>query len=706
MPLSTLALQTTPVPIDQHTCRQTDMDDDSSDGELRSDRMETVTGHEVVPGKCLFVRCSDTPRLQSLGSAGSRSSEERVVSEPRSRTTSKTVNVKSGVRAVPLLHWQMSCTSPVQPDVKRKAGEVKLKSRTGAGSSASTRKRRRVQEGSNSSASESAGEVKSCRRSSSSGSGGNSSSGALFSAGVTLARETQSLALAKHQRSNDCEVYVGDLPPDTDLRTIELAFSTLFRKLPDFAASYSNLSTVVAGYKEPNFPDRPNTRFVFVEFHDAVLATTATQMSGLRIRGRSARVSRPEDGPQNWEEVPGLDVSCLRQEGLLPFCGGPGAQMLLDVYIGLVPNDQTTPQTLANEVTSAVLSVPAIQMTFPDLQAPVVDVSMEAGASFAFIEFAHEVVASTVVAMGFLQLDGGAARVGFPTRIRDAASRAAPSLVPSLTGCLSHQAGVGARKSDTQECEVYLGNIRHCDSESLRTAFEDLFNSLPSFKKTYPEGTKPVVNVDHKGLYAFVRLLDPVLASTAVALDTLEVEGRRVPMCRPKAYTKSTRLVTLAPPLTISDARHAKSRVPTASLWIGNIPRVGAWRSDLEDHLTKLAMALPGGCDIEAGPPIAHVSLHPSWKFGFVEIRDASLAGRLLNVFDGSDYFGFPLSVTWARRGNHVRGNISGENSRAVDPPTECVGGGVEAETDPTWENASLEGVSVTSSTEIDMCDI
>jgi len=72
--------------------------------------------------------------------------------------------------------------------------------------------------------------------------------------------------------------------------------------------------------------------------------------------------------------------------------------------------------------------------------------------------------------------------------------------------------------------------------------FEAMFNALPQFKEAYPEGTKAVVNVTFgpKGSFAFVRLLDPVLASTACQLGSVEIRRRGHRVSRPNSYTMST----------------------------------------------------------------------------------------------------------------------------------------------------------------------
>lgn len=73
------------------------------------------------------------------------------------------------------------------------------------------------------------------------------------------------------------------------------------------------------------------------------------------------------------------------------------------------------------------------------------------------------------------------------------------------------------------------------------------------------------------------------------------------------------------------------------------------------------------------------VHLHRSGAFAFVELREASLAAHLILVFDGAEFLGRPLSVSWAlRKGS---GGVGGrfrpcgtECSNAKGPSRRCSG--------------------------------
>jgi len=145
----------------------------------------------------------------------------------------------------------------------------------------------------------------------------------------------------------------------------------------------------------------------------------------------------------------------------------------------------------------------------------------------------------------------------------------------------------------------------------------------------------------------------------------------------------------------------------TSSLWVENFPRVGACRSHLKEHLMRLALATPG-CDVETGPPIVGVTIHISCKYGFIEIRDGNLAEQLVDVFDGSSYFGYPLAVTWARRRavgayrrkamprNHSLKDLTNADRSTEGAKSEVVSGSV------TVDNSTR----VTEFAGIDLCDI
>lgn len=65
-------------------------------------------------------------------------------------------------------------------------------------------------------------------------------------------------------------------------------------------------------------------------------------------------------------------------------------------------------------------------------------------------------------------------------------------------------------------------------AQRLWTAFGGMFSSLPEYKARYKPGFEPVCAIRAgQSKYAFVQLADAVLASTAVALETMWVGSRQ-----------------------------------------------------------------------------------------------------------------------------------------------------------------------------------
>ncbi|CAK0892591.1 unnamed protein product [Prorocentrum cordatum] len=94
--------------------------------------------------------------------------------------------------------------------------------------------------------------------------------------------------------------------------------------------------------------------FAFVEFQDEMLASTAMLFSGFELCGRSAGMGRPQGylPPPNGE-APALDVTPLRQRGLLPvapsnsMCGKNQREgKLRELYFGNLVRGKTSPDVI------------------------------------------------------------------------------------------------------------------------------------------------------------------------------------------------------------------------------------------------------------------------------------------------------------------------------------------------------------------------
>lgn len=497
------------------------------------------------------------------------------------------------------------------------------------------------------------------------------------------------LVTEKHER----EVWVGDLPMTVSIAAVRVAFESLIRSLPEYQERYPNLHSPVVAVRVP--PAKGNTlRFVFVEFEDAVLASTAVSMSGFQMARQSVRVNRPASGPLEEEAARGLDVEPLRSSGQIPWASGAGATMLTEIFLGgFAPHLGQSSELLRKEFSKALLAVPAVQTRFPDLQEAVLLVKIGKDGAFAFADLANEVLASTAVAMGSVTLSGGHyVRTGWPTKCPDAVMRAPPPLEVLLGATHPQVQGAGKQEGDPvagadedpgAECEVYIGGIRGLLAPEIWSALAKLLQSLTSYGTAYPgDISGPVVSLrTGSAPFAFARLADPVLASTAVALGWMPVCGRRCQICRPSHYRQPPegdapplKIVQLSRPGHPSRApRAGRPGPPMASLdqpldagmiWVGNLVPVKPAeeaRHHLDQHLTGLALSTPG-YDLDAGPPVKRISMHHSGRFAFVEVQDATVAEQLIPIFDGSDYMGHQIAVNWA----HPKGRRGGRSSEGI----------------------------------------
>eukprot|EP00928_Gymnodinium_smaydae_P005356 TRINITY_DN1182_c0_g1_i10.p1 TRINITY_DN1182_c0_g1~~TRINITY_DN1182_c0_g1_i10.p1 ORF type:complete len:343 (+),score=89.41 TRINITY_DN1182_c0_g1_i10:125-1153(+) len=172
---------------------------------------------------------------------------------------------------------------------------------------------------------------------------------------------------------------------------------------------------------------------------------------------------------------------------------------------------------------------------------------------------------------------------------------------------------------------------------------------------------KPVVALTRGSRdFAFMRTLDPVLASTLVAIGFMKVGNFRLPLSRPLTY--KTPESGDVPPLDIASFMATNPDAPqppppppvrtmrcTNDLWVGNLHPPDADPTLLEEHLTRVALESPG-YDMESGPPIKTLVLHYSRRYAFVRLRNDDLLAKLQPVFDGSLFCGRALAVNLSRR--------------------------------------------------------
>lgn len=456
---------------------------------------------------------------------------------------------------------------------------------------------------------------------------------------------------------SDCLVYVGNIERGMREGDLVQVLWDFLQKLPE-GGRYPTPASLLAHSSPARLG---NAGYLFLTFADPAVAATVIAMSGLVIRGRSARITRPKDSVQNSTNTCGFDVELLRREGLLPQHRGVGAQMLTEVYIGHLPCELRDPEALKAQLSEAILKIPAVSKRHPRTLEPVVKTSVGSGGAYAFALMSSEMLASTLVAMRKVTLDTGTVTTGWPSRHQDAAIRAAPAFA-------------GARQ--TKKCdheEVHVSGMQGLTSHELKCSLEAAFHDLPAYHEQYPAGVDVVVRIQTgKSNFSFVLFADGVLASTAVEMGSLWVSSRtsisrRVRISWPArmsrqvldqapAPLRGTRHVQdqVSAPLQRNHANVASMTCPDVSfdepvtIWVSNFPRAGACRTLLDRHLNWVALSLPD-FDVEAGPPVTRVEVSTSCTVAFVELRDMAVAKRLMDAFDGSHYYGYPLAVGWAK---------------------------------------------------------
>ncbi|CAK8995991.1 unnamed protein product [Durusdinium trenchii] len=356
--------------------------------------------------------------------------------------------------------------------------------------------------------------------------------------------------------------------------------------------------------------------------------------------------------------------------------------------------------TLESQLCVAVLQLPGVRERYPNLERPVASIRFSDCLRYAFVEAATELIASSMVAAKQLTLENGLdIGTGWPASLLDAEKRAPPPL--AADGSIS-KPGEEVTKPELpsvweddflerMDCEIFMGGVSGLQVEDLWQKLTAVLTALPSYAAHFGDVSIPIVNIRKNagGLFAFARLADPRLASTAVALGEMWVNGKKVVFKRPTNCMISH---TSAPPLDLTpsllppppppavDPEVPKEveippTPPTApiahTLWVGNLPSRRVLLSSLEDEeanekvnrqellrrrldhrLNELAMSMPG-YDFEDGPPLCdhRLSVHHSGHFAFLEIiASQERVEQLLEAFDGKDFMGQPLEVNWSRK--------------------------------------------------------
>eukprot|EP00930_Biecheleria_cincta_P091751 TRINITY_DN813_c0_g3_i2.p1 TRINITY_DN813_c0_g3~~TRINITY_DN813_c0_g3_i2.p1 ORF type:complete len:208 (-),score=33.22 TRINITY_DN813_c0_g3_i2:386-1009(-) len=114
----------------------------------------------------------------------------------------------------------------------------------------------------------------------------------------------------------------------------------------------------------------------------------------------------------------------------------------------------------------------------------------------------------------------------------------------------------------------------------------------------------------------------------------------------------------------------------------------------LEARLTEIAMQLPGH-DIDAGPPVKRVTVHPSYKYAFVEVDGPNeWAEQLIKAFNGSLFFGKHLRVRWER----CSSGATEQPSIQIPPGLASLLSDVQQDADPTMKGKLIRQIAVDAS--------
>lgn len=541
------------------------------------------------------------------------------------------------------------------------------------------------------------------------------------------------------------EVYVGGLFwTDADKEGIAEAFNSAFEALPDYQKRYSNETRKpVLQVHYPKEIIRKASAglrgdfaiFVFVEFIDQLLARSALKLTGIRIAQRSVRVCSTMGIEVEGET---LDVDPLRHREKIPMRPLEGTTMLLNVWLGGLPmrlcreelhrkrsghrSWAKEAESLESQICTAVLALPGITARYPQMERPIVSLRVSECQRYLFVEAATELIASSMVAAKALSLPGGLeATTGWPVAVIDAEERAPPPLAedgnlcdPSKVGALVQKAIVCEEDfAERLDCEIFMGGTNGLEVEDLWKTLTEMLMGLPSYQKEFPDLSLPLINIRMAaGPYAFARLANPRLASTAVVIGEMFVRSRKVQLKRPthcEVSQKSApaldviRPSLLPPPPPRTPRRRPKGpefpvlpkapelprcpceapptppKVPLTirprgkiqSIWIGNLPgrekmlemidpeedekqenkgdAVEMMKRCIDRRVNELAMEMPN-YDLEDGPLTKRVTVHPTGRYAFIRVMgDQEFVEELLDVLDGKDFMGKPLRVNWAR---------------------------------------------------------
>lgn len=210
--------------------------------------------------------------------------------------------------------------------------------------------------------------------------------------------------------------------------------------------------------------------------------------------------------------------------------------------------------------------------------------------------------------------------------------------------------------------EVYCGNLAdgQADSTILSHAIMNLFLQLPAFTSAYPDVPNPVLNVampSGQGKFAFVELVDEVMASTLILMSGFEVLGRPVRTARPQGYEKPScgsdlntldvtplRRCGLLPLEPVAESvAQCMLTSSIRELCFRNLA-LGVSEKQIGDLLIPICLKLPE-YNPEQGPPVTKIEFNETSTFCFVKFQNGDLTSQVISIFNGMEFFGRQLHV-------------------------------------------------------------
>ena len=176
--------------------------------------------------------------------------------------------------------------------------------------------------------------------------------------------------------------------------TIKQFFADVFNLLPDYKTKYAALA--------PYGPIRDvkltgeGVNFCFLDFWTEELAATALWLDKIEYYGRLLKIGRPSGYDLSIFTIPPpLDVSVLRQQGILPAdstCSE--TRKSRQIYVGNLPPGKISEQLLRD------LFEPACRKLLTNSHSsvtPIVNVELHDDGRYAFVEFVSESLANATL---------------------------------------------------------------------------------------------------------------------------------------------------------------------------------------------------------------------------------------------------------------------------------------------------------------------